>query len=38
VFEVVLLRRIFGQKRNEVTGGRENCIMRSFVTCALLEV
>jgi hypothetical protein len=29
VFENRVLRRIFGQKRDEVT---ENCIMRSFIT------
>jgi hypothetical protein len=28
-------RRIFGQKRDEVTG---NCIMRSFITCAFRRV
>jgi hypothetical protein len=25
-----VLRRLFGPKRNEVTGGRGNCIMRSL--------
>jgi hypothetical protein len=37
VFEDRVLRRIFGPKR----GGREieeNCIMRSFITCTLLQV
>jgi hypothetical protein len=32
-----VLRRIFGPKRDEVTGGG-NCIMRSFITCTLLQV
>jgi hypothetical protein len=36
VFENGVLRRIFGPKRDEVTG--ENCIMRSFVICALRQV
>jgi hypothetical protein len=31
VFENRVLRRIFGPKRDDVTGG--NCIMRSFITC-----
>jgi hypothetical protein len=35
VFENRVLRRIFGPKRDE-TG--ENCIMRSFITCTLLQV
>jgi hypothetical protein len=34
VFENRVLRRIFGPKRDEVTGGWRNCIMRSFITCA----
>jgi hypothetical protein len=38
VFENRVLRRIFGPKRDEVTGGRENCIMRSFITCTFLQV
>jgi hypothetical protein len=36
VFENRVLRRIFGLKRDEVTG--ENCIMRSFVICTLPQV
>jgi hypothetical protein len=36
VFENRVLRRIFGPKRDEVTG--ENCIMRSFVICTLRQV
>jgi hypothetical protein len=36
VFENRVLRRIFGPKRDEVTG--ENCIMRNFITCTLLQV
>jgi hypothetical protein len=30
MFENKVLRRIFGPKRDEVTGGWGNCIMRSF--------
>jgi hypothetical protein len=37
VFENKVLRRIFGPKRDEMTGGRENCIVRSFVICALRQ-
>jgi hypothetical protein len=33
-----VLRRIFGPKRDEVTGGGENCIMRSFICCTLRQV
>jgi hypothetical protein len=33
VFENRVLRKIFGTKRDEVTG--ENCITRSFVICTL---
>jgi hypothetical protein len=33
VFENRVLRRIFGPKRDEVTGEGENCIMRNFITC-----
>jgi hypothetical protein len=36
VFENRALRRIFGPKRDEVTG--ENGIMRSFVSCTLRQV
>jgi hypothetical protein len=35
VFENKVRRRIFGQKRDEVTGGWKNCITRSFVICTL---
>jgi hypothetical protein len=38
VFENRVLRRIFGPKRDEVTEVGENCIMRSFITCTLLQV
>jgi hypothetical protein len=38
VFENKVLRRIFGPKRDEVTGGWRNCIMRSFVICTLCQV
>jgi hypothetical protein len=36
VFENRVLRRIFGPKRDEVTG--ENCITRNFVICTLRQV
>jgi hypothetical protein len=35
VFEKIVLRIIFGRKRDEVTGGWKNCIMRSIVICSL---
>jgi hypothetical protein len=38
VFENRVLRRIFGPKRDEVIGAGENCIMRSFITCTVLQV
>jgi hypothetical protein len=34
VFENRVLRRVFGPKRDEVTGNGENYITRSFVMCA----
>jgi len=33
VFEKMVLRRIFGTKRDEVTGIGENYIMRSLMIC-----
>jgi hypothetical protein len=33
VFQNRALRRIFGSKRDEVTGGGENYIMRSLMIC-----
>ena len=33
VFENRVLRRIFGPKRDEVTGGEENYIIRSLMIC-----
>jgi hypothetical protein len=33
-----VLRRIFGPKRDRVTGGGENCITRSFIICNLRQV
>ena len=33
VFENRVLRRVFGPKRDEVTGNGENYIMRSSVIC-----
>jgi hypothetical protein len=38
VFENRVLRRIFGPKRDEVTGDWRNCIMRSIIGCTLLQV
>jgi hypothetical protein len=38
VFENRVLRRIFGPKRDEVTGGWRNCIMRSCMVCTLRPV
>jgi hypothetical protein len=35
VFENKVLRRIFGPKRDEVTGSGENFIMRSLMICSL---
>jgi hypothetical protein len=35
VFEKKMLRRIFIPERDEVVGGRRNCIMGSFITCTL---
>jgi hypothetical protein len=32
VFEKTVLRKIFGSKRDEVTGECEDCMMRSFMT------
>jgi hypothetical protein len=33
-----VLRRIFGLKRDEVIGGRRNCIMRSFIARILPQI
>jgi hypothetical protein len=33
-----VLRRIFGPKRDEVTGVGKNCIMRSFIAYTLLQL
>jgi hypothetical protein len=38
VFENRVLRRIFGPKKDGVTGGWRNCITRSFIICTLREV
>jgi hypothetical protein len=38
VFENRVLRRIFGKKRDEVTGGWKNNITRGIVTCTLGQV
>jgi hypothetical protein len=37
VFGKRVLRRMFGSKRDEVTGSGENYIMRSFITCTFDE-
>jgi hypothetical protein len=37
-FEKRVLRRICGPKRDEVTEAGVNCIMRSFITCALPHI
>ena len=36
VFENGVLKRIFGPKRDEVTGSGENYIMRSLIICTVL--
>jgi hypothetical protein len=38
IFENRVLRRIFGPKRDEVTGGWKSCIMRSCMVCTLRPV
>ena len=38
VFENRVLRRVFGSKRDEVTGKGENYIMRSLVICTLYPI
>jgi hypothetical protein len=38
VSENRMLKRIFGPKRDKVTGDGENCITRSFVICTLRQV
>jgi hypothetical protein len=38
VFENRVLRRIFGPKRDEVTGEWRNCITRSFMICTPRQV
>jgi hypothetical protein len=38
VFENRVLRRIFGPKGMKRQEVGENCIMRSFITCTLLQV
>jgi hypothetical protein len=37
-FENRVLRRIFEPKRDEMTAGCRNCIMRSFIACTLRQV
>jgi hypothetical protein len=38
VFEKNALRRIFGPKRDEVTGGWRKLHIRSFITCTLRQI
>jgi hypothetical protein len=38
VFENRVLKRIYGLKRDEVTGEGKNCITRSFMICTLRQV
>jgi len=38
VFENRVLRRLFGPKRDEVTGSGENYLMRSLMICAPHEI
>jgi hypothetical protein len=38
VFENMVLRRIFGPKREEVTGGWKKCMKRSFIICTLHQI
>jgi hypothetical protein len=35
VFEYMVLRSIFGHKRDEVAGHEENCIMRKHTLCTV---
>ena len=37
MFEKRVLRRVFGPKRDEVTGNGENYIMKSLVICTLTQ-
>jgi hypothetical protein len=38
LFENRVLRIIFGTKRDEVAGGGEDCIKRSFINCMLHQM
>jgi hypothetical protein len=38
MFENRVLRRIFGPKRDEVSGGAENCMRRSFITFTVRQI
>jgi hypothetical protein len=38
VIENRVLRRIFGPKRDEVTGEWRNCIMKTFMVCTFRQV
>jgi hypothetical protein len=37
MFDKRILGRIFGPRRDEVTGGGENCIIRSFIICFIYK-
>jgi hypothetical protein len=38
VFENKVLRRIFGPKKDEVTGEGESCTMRNFIICTCPQI
>jgi hypothetical protein len=38
MFENRVLRKIFGPKREDITGGWRKCIMRSFISCTLHHI
>jgi hypothetical protein len=38
VFENRVLRRIFGPKKDEVTGEWRSCTVRSFIICTNLQI
>jgi hypothetical protein len=38
VFEIMVLRSIFGLKGDEGMGGWRKCVMRSFLICTLHQV
>jgi hypothetical protein len=38
MFENMVLRKIFGPKRDEVTENGESCTMRNFIICTLPQI